>query len=242
MSIPLYPVGGLRFWSAAEIAHRDLSIDRLDSIVSAWLRSINPGWSFERCEGPTLTPRNHLSPAYDGDDIWLLQAKLGEDEAALRPETTPSSYAYARHLLKNGRRMPLCVWQAGKSYRRETSDGASPSKLRFNEFWQQEFQCIYSTGTKADYRAVVLPHVADTLGWLARGEHRIVESDRLPSYSESTMDVEIHCPSRDRWFEVASVSIRKDFADDARVLEIAVGLDRIVELNGWNRRNEAVTE
>lgn len=236
MSIPLYPVGGLRFWSGQEISLRDHAIATIAETVVIGLTAINPGWRFERCEGPTLTPRNELSPAYDGDDIWLLQAPLGEDEAAMRPETTPSSYAYARHLLKAGKhRMPLCVWQAGKSYRRETSDGASPSKLRFNEFWQQEFQSIYSVGTKADYRAAVLPSLRDTLGWLARGESRIVDSDRLPAYSESTMDVEVFCADRERWFEVASVSIRKDFAEDARVLEVAVGLDRIVELHGWNR-------
>jgi len=44
------------------------------------------------------------------------------------------------------------MWQVGKSFRRELTDGATAAKLRFLEFTQLEFQCIYSSNTKADYR------------------------------------------------------------------------------------------
>ena len=76
---------------------------------------------------------------------------------------------------------------------------------------------------------------------------RIVESDRLPSYSEITMDIEAHteafvfAPENDRWMEVCSISRRTDFPQKAKfqtkkgtvekdllVLEIAIGLDRCV--------------
>jgi glycyl-tRNA synthetase len=68
---------------------------------------------------------------------------------------------------------------------------------------------------------------------------RIVPSDRLPAYSEITMDVEVD--NGDKWMEVASISRRTDFPGtvsltgksgtrqlEVKVLEIAIGLDRCV--------------
>jgi glycyl-tRNA synthetase len=233
MSLDLYPVGGLRFWTEAEIELRDVAVARLQRTLRETLLGINRAWAFHRVEGPTIAPRSEISSAYGADDLWMLQAGIAGGEAAMRAETTATSYAYARHLLKTGHRMPLCVWQAGKSYRRETNDGASPAKLRFLEFWQLEFQCLYALGTKADYRTPVLAALAAESAWLVGAETRTVPSDRLPAYSEETLDIEAWCPTKNRWFEVASVSIRKDFADDVRVLEVAFGLDRLVELRGW---------
>lgn len=233
MSIDLYPVGGLRFWSEAEIEIRDAAVQRLQRTLRDALSGLNRAWAFHRTEGPTIAPRSEISAAYDSDDLWMLQAGIAGGEAAMRAETTATSYAYARHLLKTGHRMPLCVWQAGKSYRRETNDGASPAKLRFLEFWQLEFQCLYAVGTKADYRAAALPALAAEAAWIVGSETRVVPSDRLPAYSEETLDIEAWCATKDRWFEIASVSIRTDFAPDVRVLEAAFGLDRLVELRGW---------
>lgn len=65
--------------------------------------------------------------------------------------------------------------------------------------------------------------------FLHNQEIRFVESDRLPSYSESTLDIETNY--RDDWKEIASCSIRTDFSEDTRVCEIAIGLDRLIELN-----------
>jgi hypothetical protein len=50
----------------------------------------------------------------------------------------------------------------------------------------------------------------------------VVPSDRLPPYSESTLDIEVNGR------EVASCSIRTDYSEETRVCEIAFGLDRIV--------------
>jgi glycyl-tRNA synthetase len=72
---------------------------------------------------------------------------------------------------------------------------------------------------------------------------RIVESDRLPSYSQVTMDIEID--NGFKWMEVCSISRRTDFPrkfasrskggatreHDVLVLEIAIGLDRC--LHNW---------
>ncbi len=234
MSISLYPVGGLRFWNEEEIALREMCISAIASTVRLTLSDLNRAWKFYRMEGPTLSPRSMVSAAYDESDIWMLQANLAGDGACLRAETTATSYAYARHIRQ---KPPLCVWQAGKSYRRETNDGASPAKLRFLEFWQMEFQCIYSADTKADYRTAAIDALVPLVEWLTGGKARVIDSDRLPAYSESTLDIEVWCESKQRFFEVASISIRKDFDPEMRVLEIAFGLDRLVELHGWRGQN-----
>lgn len=44
----------------------------------------------------------------------------------------------------------------------------------------------------------------------------------IPSYSIKTMDIQYED------MELASVSLRKDYSENVRVLEIAIGLDRVV--------------
>lgn len=151
---------------------------------------------------------------------------MGPHFLRLRPETTQSSYMYAKSLNK---KLPLCVYQKGKSFRRELNDGATASKLRFNEFWQLEFQCIYSDSTKADYRASLIPVILKEISRFTSLETKILESDRLPSYSESTIDIEVN--HKGRWIEMASCSIRNDFSKDTKVCEIAIGLDRVATLS-----------
>lgn len=225
MSEALFNLGGLRFWHESEIELRDAFQARAASVVRRTLLDVNPAWRFARCEGPILHPRSLISAAYDDSDIFVTNDIRGGEALCLRAETTPSSYAYARWL---GGKLPLCVWQAGISSRRETNDGASASKLRFNSFWQLEFQCIYRADTKADYRAALLPAVMAEIARFTRVNVRTVDSDRLPSYSESTLDIEaLHGK---HWREMASCSIRTDYSDDTRVCEIAIGLDRVATL------------
>lgn len=229
MSQAFFETGGLRFWNQEEITHREYAIQQLYNSVSRSLTDINRGWVFQRYDAPILTAKNRLSGEYTGDEVFILEAQLADATFVLRPETTPSSYEVARRLLTQGK-PPLCVWQAGKSFRRERMDGASPSKLRYNEFYQQEFQCIYSVGSKADYKAAVLPALIETTGRLvARGQAvRMVDSDRLPAYSKHTVDIEVEFNGG--WKEVASISTRTDFSETEEVLEIAFGLDRLVEI------------
>lgn len=225
MSFALYGLGGLRFWTEDEIELREAFTTRCVSVVRRALIAINKAWSFARVDGPCLTPQNEISNAYGNDDVFITNHTAAENVLALRAETTASSYAYAEHLLASGKsRLPLCVWQAGKSFRRECNDGASASKMRFNEFWQLEFQCIYSIGTKADYRSALIDEVAQEIGRFTRHATSLSPSDRLPSYAESTIDIE--AAGR----EMASCSIRTDFTEDTRVCEIAVGLDRVATL------------
>jgi glycyl-tRNA synthetase len=228
MSHAFYNVGGLRFWTEREIRVREQAIATLHGELSAALLSLNSAWTFHRMEGPLLTPRSFISPAYDDSDIFLLEAKLGDQQGSLRAETTASSYLYAEHLLKTGTRPPVCVWQAGKSFRRETNDGARASELRFNEFYQIEFQCIYKVDTKADVRGCAEEAVSKAIKNITRASYlRMVDSDRLPAYSQKTNDVEVLYG--DKWKEMCSISTRTDFpVENMLVLEVAVGLDRLV--------------
>jgi glycyl-tRNA synthetase len=225
MSEALFKLGGLRFWHQDEIELRGAFQARAAAVVRRTLEAANPAWRFVRCEGPILHPRSQISSAYDDSDIFVTNDIRGGEALCLRAETTPSSYAYARWL---GGKLPLCVWQAGISSRRETNDGASASKLRFNSFWQLEFQCIYRLDTKADYRASLVDAIALEIERFTMRKTRVVPSDRLPSYSESTLDIEADHDGK--WREMASCSIRNDYSDDTRVCEIALGLDRIATL------------
>lgn len=221
MSEALYQHGGLRFWSEEEIEFRNLFLQRIIFKVRQTLREINSAWSFHQIEGPCLTPKEFVNPNYTDKDIFTTNHK----DFVLRPETTTSSYLYAKKLNK----YPCCVYQIGKSFRRELNDGASASKLRFNEFWQLEFQCVYTNSTKADYRSLLIKTVSDEIERFTIRNTRTVDTDRLPSYSESTIDIEVYLGD-DKWREVTSCSIRKDFSEEHKVCEIAIGLDRIVAL------------
>ena len=226
MSKALYTFGGLRFWDEDEIAVREAFQLATSQLVSKTLRDANQAFRVYRCEGPMLCPRDRISDAYSDGDIFRTNHKVGGDDLYLRAETTPSSYAVAREI---GGKMPICVWQSGKVARRETNDGASAAKLRFNEFWQMEFQAIYRDDTKADYRAILLEKLSPHVERFTGKPVRIVNSDRLPAYSKSTLDIEVFWNGV--WKEVASCSIRTDFSPETLVCEIAFGLCRIVEVS-----------
>ncbi len=126
-------------------------------------------------------------------ELWLDCYNKNPTSLVLRPETTPSSYVYAQHLLNShsGVKPPFVVWQTGKSFRREQDQVTK--NMRLKEFYQQEFQCIYTADTMNDYHTAVLEPVRKMLGEMIGVPTKIVESDRLPSYSETTMDVEAWC-------------------------------------------------
>lgn len=228
MSLSLYPIDSLRFYTEDELQMRDMITRRFSSVVKSTLTGMNGAWKFFQVEGPLLTPRNYVSDSYDADDIFITQVTRANQQLVLRPETTASSYLYARKIAETTK-FPFCVWQLGKSFRVEKSDGATASKLRFNEFYQLEFQCIYSDTTKADYRSKLIDALKiEVSRFLLGQEVRVVPSDRLPAYSESTLDIETMYNGD--WKEVASCSIRTDYADNMKVCEIAFGIDRLTEI------------
>lgn len=227
MSEALYKnIGGLRFWTEEEINLRESYVSLVSRGVQRKLQEMNPAFVCQRVEGPILTPASFISPEYGDDDFFHTTHKKGGETLCLRAETTASSYQFANRL---GLKKPFCVWQFGKSFRTETNDGASANKLRFNEFYQLEFQCIYRRDTRNDYRIGLMDEVCH-LSRMFVGDSRIVESDRQPSYSESTLDIEaLH---NNNWKEIASCSIRNDYSGDDYVCEIAIGVDRVVSISG----------
>lgn len=247
----LYKVNSLVHWEERHIERREDLVRHFAGAVREFLRGENPAWDVRRVEAPTLVPRHLISDAYGNADVWV-QERLSPDETelVLRPETTPSTYAYMRHLLGNHSRtrLPLCVWQAGRSYRREPEQ---PSKhVRLKEFWQLEFQCAFTADSGNDYHAAAVDPVRRMVGSVLHLPTRTVPSDRLPSYSRSTIDVEVD--NGDKWHEISSISLRTDFPDrfrattkkgavvehDVLVLEIAIGLDRC--LHNWDVAAAAV--
>ncbi|OOY07290.1 aminoacyl--tRNA ligase-related protein [Thioclava sp. F36-7] len=223
-------IAQLRFWNETEIEHRDRAQEMIVSTVRSNLKRTNRAWSVQRMEGPLLTPRDFLSAEYTDEDIWVTPVSIADQQIVLRAETTASTYAFIRENFPHKQlKLPACFWQVGKSFRREKT--ATATKLRFFEFYQLEMQCLYSVDTRVDYRAKLMSELADTISWITRSKARVVESDRLPTYSQSTLDIEVLY--RDSWREMASVSIRTDFAPGVFNLEVAIGLDRIVE--AWNQ-------
>jgi len=234
-------------WSEKEITLRDRMADYFVNDIRHGLLTANPAWSFHRCESSLLTPRSLINPNYTDDDVWVQQRHGDDEDLVLRPETTPGSYQYAVNLLTNhsGIKPPTVIWQHGKSFRREVP---TPYRhMRLKEFYQLEFQCLYTSDTLNDYQSVMAPIVEKAIHDQLALPTRIVDSDRLPSYSLKTLDVEID--NGDKWMEVCSISVRNDFPikatfmtkkgrveKDIMVLEIAIGMDRCVY--NWIKRTE----
>jgi glycyl-tRNA synthetase len=245
----LYDVNALVHWDEREIQAREAMIGFFAAEVRNLLRRMNPAFDIRRVEAPVLIPRALISSAYANSEVWA-QERLGanDHDLVLRPETTPSTYIYMRRLLDGHQRvkLPLCVWQAGKSFRREQDQATK--HMRLKEFHQMEFQCAYAADTANDYHAACLESVRRMIAAAVAMPTRLVRSDRLPDYAEVTTDVEVW--NEDKWMEVCSISRRTDFPGkvqlaakgggavdrDVLVLEIAIGLDRLVY--NWGLRVE----
>lgn len=223
----IYNRNGIPFWTEKDIITREFLINSFIFSLKNALVKTNPAWSFHRIEAPILTPNELINSNYTEEDVWVQSGS----ELTLRPETTSGSYEYMAHLIEHYLdKPPFVVWQVGKSFRREQDQ---PSKnCRFKEFYQMELQCVYTSDTLNDYQSAILEDVKDIFSSLFKNEIRIVPSDRLPSYSLKTIDIEINT-GEDNWMELASISVRNDFKQkfknkDLLVLEIAIGIDRCV--------------
>lgn len=214
-----YARNGLVFWTEEEIRVREAAASLLSSVVVSNLKTQNRSFEAVRIEAPLLTPQALISDAYGDDDQYTTH-----DALVLRPETTMGSYAAARALLNphsaRKRRLPLIVWQHGKSFRREQDQ---PTRhMRLKEFYQLELQCLFSPSTGKDYSVELIPAVRATIASLI-GPCRVEPSDRVPAYADWTQDVV--CEAND--MEVCSISRRHDFGEEAITLEVAVGTDRV---------------
>lgn len=241
---PYFGLNGLMFWTEKECQLREMFRDYFVNSMRDALLQTNPAWQFMMVEAPVLMPRLLVNANYTENDVYLTE------DLVLRPETTPGTYAFIRYMFddtNSGMKPPVCVWQYGKSFRQEQDQ---PSKhMRLKEFYQLEFQCVFTADTKNDYHTALLKPVENMIKDMVGLKTRIVESDRLPDYSSKTMDVEcvsyIACPDNgqggimavEEKMELASISLRKDFPGtfkfnksekDLLVAEVAIGLDRCV--------------
>lgn len=243
----LYNVNSLVIWEEKDIRIKRWIEDTLKEEIKLILLNQNPRWEFFQIESPSLIPLDLVNSNYTSDDIWVQEAKTKDEiRLALKPETTSSSYVYAEYLLDSNRVCPpFVVWQTSKSFRREQDQ--SLKHMRLKEFYQTEFQCIYTADTLNDYQEKVLEPLRKMFEDIISMPCRIVESDRLPDYSIRTMDIEVY--NEDKWMEICSISKRKDFTKkavfniksknyekDLLVLEIATSSDRIVY--NYNKKRE----
>lgn len=223
----LYNVNGLIFWTEEEIRIREMLKQHFVAAITSNLKTQNRGFEILQVEAPLITPREFINQNYTALDVFELDEidQFAENAGlVLRPETTMGTYKFIEHLLNphNDRKikLPVCVWQHGKSFRREQDQ---PTKfMRLKEFYQLEFQIAYSVTTANDYSVGLIPAMQKAISEMI-GPCRVEASDRLPDYSESTTD--IICEKND--MEVCSISKRKDFPG-AKLLEVAIGTDRCI--------------
>lgn len=210
-----YDINGLKFWTEEQISLRDGFVPTIYHHLKTHLLSKNSAFQFVRVEAPCLTPKELIQ--YAPNDYFTVT-----DTLALRPETTMGSYIAAEQLLNPHSgikyRLPLVVWQHGKSFRNEQDK--TEKNMRLKEFYQLEFQIIFSESTKADYYEGIVEAVRTVIMHVTGVVPKVLPSDRLPYYSEVTMDVEVN------GMEICSISKRKDF--QYPVIEVAIGTDRLV--------------
>lgn len=214
----LYERNGLVFWTQEEIKLRRMFEDYFSTEILACLRKQNAAFQMIQVEAPLLTPLELINKNYTREDLWAF------DDLVLRPETTCGSYFYAKHILSGyneiKQKPPVVIWQHGKSFRKEQDQVLK--NMRLKEFYQLEFQIIFSPNTANDYSILLYQRVKEIISNMI-GNCRLEESDRLPDYSEETVDV--ICESSE--MEVCSMSKRKDL-EGYKVIEIAIGTDRCI--------------
>jgi seryl-tRNA synthetase len=240
MSLALFDTEGLRFRRQTELRLREQIKNELVENIQQILFDMNQMWRFEEVETPLIMPKELMNASYDLDDIFVLQNKIANKDYALRAETTLGSYLMAVELLKTTSiRSPLCIYTHGPSFRVENSDGATAAKLRFNQFHQLEFQLIYGADTKAPIVDTMIEKLPTVVNKILNKSVRTIESDRLPSYSIETIDIEVEWYSETakkmEFKEIASMSLRKDFPlipghKPYQVFEIAFGTDRLLAM------------
>lgn len=202
-------------WNEREIEEREALIRQCYQIVREAWTGLNGAVQFQRVETPILTPAEYLKGHVEAG-FPMLKCERG----VLRPETTAGCIAAFHELFPNQpqrlKRLPYCVWQAGKSFREEDKpETMRASKLRLVEFYQLEFQLFTGATTKAAYLEAALTALVKRFG----GE--IIEAADLPHYSIKTLDWEMD------GLELAGCSVRKDWPDGL-LFEVSIGLDRLL--------------
>ena len=111
----IYDKNGLVFWEETDIRRRSLIQNEVINNIKESLSRQNKAFRFFMTEAPMLTPSNLIDEKYyANEDVFSI------DDLTLRPETTKGSYEFARYITTHrNEKLPICVYQSGKSFRRE---------------------------------------------------------------------------------------------------------------------------
>lgn len=214
---------GIVFYDEKDLFLRDYFVKLISLNLKNKLKEINKSIDFRQIESSILINKNDVNLEYFTEKEYVFETK----NYCLRPETTKGSYAIANELINHYEaKLPLCIWQYGKSFRNEQDK--TYKNIRLKEFYQLEFQLLYSNTTKADYPSILKQFIFE----LFKKEYNMLDvkmesSDRLPTYSLETTDIIVNN------LEICSMSLRNDFNENAanfNNFEIAIGLDRLLYL------------
>lgn len=210
---------GLVCYDEYDILLREGTVKLITAKLKQVMYSINPAIKFIQVETPTLIPAEYLHSHIE-TGFELIEA----GNLYLRPETTRGTFEALKLIYQQTNQLkkalPVCIWQFGKSYRNEQT---RPFKeLRFKEFYQLEYQLIYTKDTKADYHEKISICLRSYFQKVFGEAVDFDIPDKLPHYSNKTTDLYVGD------IEIVGISTRRDF--DFSVLEIACGLDRICAL------------
>jgi len=200
-------------WDNGFIVYTEDDIKKREYLTNLCFMTIRDTWNnankavtFERVETPCLTPAKFLQSHIDAKFELLTVGS-----SYLRPETTAGLYQ-----VLNGKKLPHCVWQLGKSFRDENLGKFRFSNMRFREFYQLEFELSYSEGTKVDYQELAINALCNTFNLVSE-----IPTD-LPHYSSKTVD--LHKGE----LEIIATSTRTDFKNP--ICEISIGMDRLASV------------
>jgi glycyl-tRNA synthetase len=211
---------GLVVYDEYDIELREHVINSFTIKIKQILTEINPAIKMVRVETPITTPKEYLQSHIE-TNFELNKT----DEHYLRPETTRGTFECLKLMYPNSgqlrKKLPVCIWQAGKSFRNEQNRPFG--ELRFKEFYQLEYQLVYPENTKVDYLNIFVSQFVIYLEKVFNYRGVFAESqEKLPHYSKRTTDIYLDN------HEIIGISDRIDF--DYPVMEIACGLDRVTNL------------
>lgn len=213
---------GFVVYDEADIKARQIIVEIFTHRLKSRLQKLNPAINFMQIETPISIPekavQGHKKIGFD-----LVEVKY-KHPMYLRPETPWGTYQYFldKWPMENKRKKicPIVLWQCGKSFRNEQERPFG--ELRFKEFYQLEYQLIYTLDTKADYFGAACDSAYQAVMEIT-GRAAAENVTDLAHYSERTWDI------YNGDHEVAAVSLRNDLEGYA-VVEVSVGLDRLTAL------------
>ena len=206
-------------------------------ILDCWRRVIlNPLDAKEiktPCIIPNLILKNSGHESNFKEELFYLDSNL-----ALRPQTAQSIFSNYKILRREFKGNPLAIAQVGLSFRNERTSRSST--LRLKEFEQMEVQTFYEKSIEKELYQKILTLVQNffkELGLEVTSEEILGEA--LPHYSLKTIDFFAEDVKKTLW-EVGCLNLRgnhdlRDQAPGVQVIEISLGLNRIIQLLGLSK-------